>query len=594
MNGKTLTTLLACCTLAGISVLAKATTAPISDPAESVHTFGYYTVPSQPYGGLAADNKGNLYGTTMYGGSHKDGTVYKLDPLGDFTVLYNFTAQNDGAIPYGTLTIDASGNLYGTTYTAGSGGSGTVFELSPTAGGPYTFQALYSFDGSVGANPYSGVVLDAQGDIFGTTYNGGGNQLGTVYKLQKSASGYMPIDLYDFTGNQDGANPEGGLCIDAAGDLFGTAYYGGSSDAGTLYELIPHQPHYDFTTLHQFNFSDGAYPYVQPTLDAQGNLYGTTYSGGSHYYGTVYEYSTSTAAFTTLHNFDNQDGATPTGGVVVLPSGILVGTTNQGGKYGAGTVWNMVPSSITPGAWQFNSLYSFTSSNGDGNSPTATLVRSNNGNLFGVTEYGGAGKGMVFRVGPYTQLLSPNQAPINNGGKGPLTLSLTGNGYASNSIVMWGSTPLATTVLSSTSIQAVLPPSYIAGQTAMPITVYDPNITNNSNNKVFLAGYVRLLMTPFSASRNPDGTLTIHCAISNLGTISASSIVMTGGSLIAGGKQFLPMSYLFTGGSLAPGASTTLSITFPASAPSHVLGRVLVHLGFNQGGFQGTEFCFLP
>ena len=188
-----------------------------------------------PFGGVVLDAAGNIYGTTAEGGLNNVGTIYKLSPANGGwteTILYNFDLNVSGAAPYDSLAIDSFGNLYGTTVYGGSGGAGTVFELSPS-GGSWTFSLLQSF---ANCTSYAAVTLDGSGNVYGTCSHGGSHGAGMVYKLANSGGAWSLTDLYDFTGGADGEGPEGGVTRDSSGNLFGTAFSGGTG-SGTVWEI---------------------------------------------------------------------------------------------------------------------------------------------------------------------------------------------------------------------------------------------------------------------------------------------------------------------------------------------------------------------
>ena len=238
-----------------------------------------------PYAGLVQDSAGNLYGTTSAGGKFNSGVVFKLDTAGSETILYNFTGGADGAFPYGGLLLNSAGNLLGTTSGGGittgncyPGGCGVVFFVDATTGAQ---TVLYSFTGSPdGAFPYAGLIGDASGNIYGTTYNGGSgpctNGCGVVFKLDKAGTETV---LHSLTGYPtDGAFPYAGVVLDTAGNVYGTATYGGESDNGVVFKL-------DTTGTETMVYSfpggaDGAVPRGGLVLDSSDNLYGTTYDGG--------------------------------------------------------------------------------------------------------------------------------------------------------------------------------------------------------------------------------------------------------------------------------------------------------------------------
>ena len=258
---------------------------------------------SYPLAGLIMDAAGNLYGMTQQGGIHSCGgkncgTVFELSPRqgGGWTetVLHSFNNNgSDGANPQAGLTMDAAGNLYGTTYRGGIHSSGTLFELSPREGGGWTETVLHSFgNGSDGATPDSGLIVDAAGNLYGTTYFGGIHSDGTVFELSpREGGGWTEAVLHSFGNGTDGMNPYAGLTIDATGNLYGTTVAGGLHSYGTAFELSPRQGGgWTETVLHSFgNGTDGINPYASLLLDATGNLYGTTISGGIHTYGTAFE-----------------------------------------------------------------------------------------------------------------------------------------------------------------------------------------------------------------------------------------------------------------------------------------------------------------
>lgn len=297
-----------------------------------------------PYAGLTRGKSGDFYGTTIYGGTQGGfGTVFKFDPSGTETLLYSFAGTPDGGDPYGSLIHDAEGNLYGTTLYGGTGGGfGTVFKLSPE--GKLTL--LHSFSGTPdGEDPYDGLVRDTEGNLYGTTlYGGTAGGFGTVFELTKA--GKLTL-LHSFASNPDGADPRGGLIRDKEGNLYGTTIYGGTGGGfGTVFKLSAAG---EMTLLHSFSGNpDGVNPYAGLVRDAAGNLYGTTFYGGQSGYGSVFRISKA-GKFTILHSFNSTpDGAHPIGGLVRDKDGNLYGTTSGGGDAscgfgGCGTVFEITP-----------------------------------------------------------------------------------------------------------------------------------------------------------------------------------------------------------------------------------------------------------
>jgi uncharacterized repeat protein (TIGR03803 family) len=308
---------------------------------------------------MISDSSGNLYGTTRSGGDSDVGTVFKLAPTGSGgyteSVLHAFTGSSDGANPVGRLLMDSQGNLYGTTEFGGSNNTGTVFKLSPSGGG-YTESILYSFAaGSDGANPVACLIMDTTGNLYGTTAYGGGSSInsnGTVFKLAPNGSGgYTESVLYRFTGGSDGANPFGGLIMDTAGNLYGTTYYGGGSqNDGDVFKLAPNgSGGYTESVLYSFTGGDGANSLADLMLDTGGNLYGTTQSGGSNNSGTVFMLSPNGGGGYTesvLYSFTaGSDGSVPTAGLIMDSTGSLYGTAAYSGSggFGYGTVFEIYP-----------------------------------------------------------------------------------------------------------------------------------------------------------------------------------------------------------------------------------------------------------
>ena len=232
---------------------------------------------------MIRDSAGNLYGTTSSGGAADFGVVYKIDTTGHETVLYSFTGGADGGHPLAGVIRDSAGNLYGTTETAGASdpGYGVVYKIDAT--GQET--VLYSFIGGAdGAYPVAGVIRDSAGNLYGTTESGGAADFGVVYKID--TTGHETV-LYSFTGGADGGIPVAGVIRDSAGNLYGTTQSGGTSSAGVVYRIdtTGHE-----TVLYSFTGGeDGGNPLSGVVVDPTGNLYGTTYSGGTHNEGVVFK-----------------------------------------------------------------------------------------------------------------------------------------------------------------------------------------------------------------------------------------------------------------------------------------------------------------
>lgn len=350
----------------------------------TVATFSSSLLGSKPYAGVIFDAAGNLYGTTSDGGMNNEGTVFEvLAVVHTLTTLVTFDDTN-GDRPIGGLVADAAGNLYGTTSDGGANSDGTVFEVSASN---HTLTTLASFDGIRGANPYAGLTVDASGNLYGTTFNGGANDDGTVFEV--SAARHTLTTLASFNGT-NGMHPRGGLVVDAAGNLFGTANGGGASNDGTVFEVSAAD--HAITALASFGSPNGVTPGAGLVADAAGNVYGTTTKGGANDDGTVFEVSAAGHTLTTLASFDATDGIDPEAGLIADASGNLYGTTNNGGANGAGTVFQFSAAGHT-----LTTLASFVDTNGV--NPQAGLVADPTGNLYGTTYGGGENSdGTVFEV----------------------------------------------------------------------------------------------------------------------------------------------------------------------------------------------------
>jgi uncharacterized repeat protein (TIGR03803 family) len=396
---------------------------------------GYY-----PTGDLCRDKSGSLYGTTYIGGAYGQGTVFRLSPPGpeqtnwNYSVLYHFQGLNDGGSPFGGVLIDVNGTLYGTAYAGGVNNEGVVFKLTPPGPGhpTWTETVLYNFSYDWvykihdGANPCTGLIMDASGALYGTTIGGGatnqfGYGYGTVFKLtplDPEKNNWTEKVLYYFAGGADGQSPSSGLTIDSTGALYGTTHFGGTGTCqdslgyvigcGTVFKLTPPgsgTTTWTKTTLHSFTSSpDGGLPAGTLHLDATGAIYGTTYGGGISGDGTVFKITPPGAAQTSwtesvLYSFAGPDGAGPQGGVIADENGRLYGTASGGGD-GFGVVFRLSPHpTMGQTAWSEEVLHYFNATSGG--TPFYGLVADPQGNLFGTANSGGTDEvGTIFEVTP--------------------------------------------------------------------------------------------------------------------------------------------------------------------------------------------------
>lgn len=347
------------------------------------------------------------------------------------TELYTFTTASDGTFPFGTLVADSAGNLYGTTMNGGnSTNTGTVYKLSPTSSGPWTKTILHSFGATHdGTNPASGLVIDAAGNLYGTTQFGGNNVstthcpasgCGVVFKLAPTASGpWTETILHTFTGNTDGAMPGfSGLILDSSGNIYGVATLGGNQSkcvtgvppagCGVVFRLAPLSGGgWKYSVLRTFSGPGGKFPSGNLALDSLGNLYGTTLQGGtascSSGCGVVYRLSPPASGIvwteTVLYAFTGgPDGAFPQGSPILDSAGNLYGV-NQFTDTNPGNVFKLTASATAP--WTETVLHAFTGHT-NGAAPNAPLIFDSAGNLYGQTSQGGssANCGIVYKLAP--------------------------------------------------------------------------------------------------------------------------------------------------------------------------------------------------
>ncbi|MGA2369029.1 MAG: choice-of-anchor tandem repeat GloVer-containing protein [Candidatus Korobacteraceae bacterium] len=379
-----------------------------------LYSFSNGDIGTNPASGLIMDQAGRLYGTAQYGGARGYGTVYRASRAGSgWTVvpLYGFQGGTDGARPVADVTFGPDGTLYGTTPAGGlgeNGGYGTVFNLRPPPSAckaalcPWTETVLYRFtggsDGGFGAGSPSyadALVFDQAGNIYGTTPNDGAYGYGVVFKLTQSGGSWTESVLWNFTGGNDGADPLSGVIFDSAGNLYGTTAYGGANGQGVVYELSPSESGWTQSTLYSFGSEDSPYPYGGVTMDAQGNLYGTT--GGSEGHGEAYELSPADGNWIVSRRqvFSAREGAYDT--PALDAEGNLYGTITPDGN-GDGEVFKLTP---TGSRWTYTNLWNFNGENGNGFVPVGSVIFDANGNLYGTTYGGGEhGDGIVWEITP--------------------------------------------------------------------------------------------------------------------------------------------------------------------------------------------------
>ncbi len=354
-----------------------------------LYSFTGFSDGGVPAGGVVRDRSGNLYGATSFYGSGS-GVVYKIKASGAFSVIYTFTGGQDGGFPSMGLIRDSADNLYGATQQGGADNFGVVFKLTPS--GQET--VLNSFTGGFGGSYPDSLVEDSSGNFWGTTGQGGANNVGVIFEIP--AVGITQV-LYSLNGGPAGpGTPGGALALDSEGNLYGTTVSGGTGNQGVVYKFVPTAGQVD--TVYNFpSRGDGAFPeYGNLVRDAAGNLYGTTGSGGTSGWGVIYKLHAN-GAESILHSFTGgEDGGEPQSGLIRDSSGNLYGTTS----YGAGNFGTVFKLSA---AGEFTTLHSF-SGRTDGGNPQGYLALDTEGNLYGSTIYDGAdGQGVIFEINNFDQ-----------------------------------------------------------------------------------------------------------------------------------------------------------------------------------------------
>jgi uncharacterized repeat protein (TIGR03803 family) len=428
---------------------------------------------ANPTAGLIQATNGYLYGTTDTGGPVGGGTVFRIAPSGALTTLYSFCSQSgctDGFEPFGALVQATDGNFYGTTEGGGTNGYGTVFKITPSG----TLTTLYSFCSNIGCTdgyyPLAALVQGSGGNFYGTTWYGGANGEGTVFKITPTG---MLTTLYSFCAQSnctDGAEPHAGLIEGTDGNFYGTTE-GGTSSLGTVFKITPTGT---LTTLHSFGLTDGGNPYAGLVQGSDGNFYGTTVDGGTgggctYGCGTVFK-MTPTGTLTTLHSFDFTDGAGPTG-LIQATNGNFYGTTSIDGANSAGTVFTISPTGT------LTTLYNFCSQSGctDGDGPVAGLVQDTNGNFYGTTYSGGTfASGTVFGLSVGLRSFVETE-PAS--GKVGAAVKILGTNLTGATSVTFNGTAAVFKVVSNSLITTTVP----TGATTGTVQVTTPHRTLNSN-----------------------------------------------------------------------------------------------------------------
>ncbi|HET6246261.1 MAG TPA: choice-of-anchor tandem repeat GloVer-containing protein [Tepidisphaeraceae bacterium] len=344
--------------------------------------YSFTTVGEYFNSGVVLDAAGDIFGSGLQGGANGDGYVFEI-PAGStsLTTLASFTGAN-GSNPQGNIAIDASGDLFGTTQQGGTPNNGTLFKI---AAGTSSITTLATFPNAIGSNP-NGVTLDSKGDLFGTTLYGGANNDGAVFELPQGSSTLTALAVFNGT---NGASADAPVIADANGNVFGTTQTGGINNDGEVFEIAAGSS--SISIIASFTGTVGGNPYGSVTFDSSGNLFGTTYGGGTSNDGTIFEVAPGSASATTIASFNGSNGRYPTAALSIDAAGNLFGDTSGGGTNNDGTVFEIVH-----GTAAIVTLASFSGTNG---LPMPALTLDSNDNLFGTTQSGGtSGQGTVFEV----------------------------------------------------------------------------------------------------------------------------------------------------------------------------------------------------
>jgi len=402
---------------------------------QALYSFSSFQDGASPYASVLADSSDVLYGTTEGGGiincgpyENGCGTVFLLKRSAvrgwQKTTLYRFTGASDGGFPHGALVMDKAGSLYGTTANGGDiadctspdgyDGCGVVFRLRRSSLGKWQYSVIYTFTGKDGRWPQAGLILDRNGNLYGTAMAGGkldcnkGIGCGTVFELTRTKLGsWKQIVLHRFASGYDGYLPTGSLILDSAENLYGTTYSGGNGlpncyagqGCGTVFKLSRSPDGWKETLIHRFSdVSEGTFPAAALTMDAAGNLYGTTSQGSNG--GVVFKLRRDPRdgwKYMVLHWLQGEDGQFSTSNLNFDDAGNLYGTTQSGGKYDQGTIFKLSPGI---GGWTETVVHNFTGG-ADGQWPFSGLTPNENKGFYGTTTGGGSGHlGVVFESRP--------------------------------------------------------------------------------------------------------------------------------------------------------------------------------------------------
>lgn len=425
---------------------------------KTVHSFTG-TDGANPYAGLVQGTDGNLYGTTIDGGAYASGNVIKITPAGTLTSLYSFCSQSncpDGQYPVSTLVLGPDGDFYGTTQNGGIFNAlyGTIFKVSPSG----TLTTLHSFNATDGVSPYGSLLLASNGNFYGTATEGGScisaGGCGTIFTMTPSGTF---TTLYNFclqTNCPDGQFPGGGLIEGSDGNIYGTTRSGGNltcavGGCGTIFKITPSGA---FTTVFVFNKADGAYPAPGLVEASKGLFYGTTGGGGAGGNGTVFTFTASGGTLTTLYGFSGTDGGGPAG-LAEGSDGNFYGTTVGGGADNNGTIFKVTPSGILTTLHEFTGAFYYY---------FGGMTQGTNGAFYGTTYFGGTDSdGTIFGL---SAALPPFVRAQPGTGKVEAKVRILGNNLTGTTSVTFHGIPATFQIVSKTLITATVPTGATSGR----------------------------------------------------------------------------------------------------------------------------------
>ena len=543
------------------------------------HNFGIGTDGNYPNYGVTFDRSGNMYGTTLGGGNNGTiaGVIWEITSSGSYKVLHNFGSSGDGANPKGGVTIDRSGNLFGTTVGGGTNGGGTVWEITSSG----TYQKIHDFGADTdGLGPESSVTVDNSGNLFGTTFfNHPADAVGILWEI--STAGNYRI-LHKFGSGADAAAPYAKVVIDGSGNIFGTSYGGGANNVGSIWEMSSTG---QFQVLHSFNSdSDGCNPITGVTIDGAGNLFGTTGGSGGTGTGpgTVWELSNS-GLFLTLHSFGSSgDGWQPEGEVTFDASGNMYGTAVNQVENSGGVLWT-----INNGTYQI--LHQF-GSGSDGYTPRSAVTVDSSGNLFGTTSHGGINGftgGIVYEIVSNTiSKLALSPTSLTGGASATGTITLSGPAPAGGFSIDLSSSNVNATVPSSVIIASGATAVNFSVTTTSVTNTVTSTITAKLGGSLQSATLTLKPALLQSVSVNPTsvvggspstGTITLSQgapaggALVTLSTSSASSSLPDSVTVPAGATT---VSFPITTSKVAADTSATISATTDGTVQTTTLAIV--------------------